>query len=410
MKIEKITEEEEAAIPALVDQWVKSAETESTFDDIRSAVDRMYELMGHKKPLLLIAQSPLAAVHSAAALKIISGDEKLKTLDSTLRSTLGSTLGSTLRSTLDSTLYSTLDSTLRSTLDSTLYSTLGSTLDSTLYSTLDSTLRSTLRSTLDSTLYSTLYSTLGSTLDSTLRSTEDEKIKESIRWSYGGSYVVTWWGFWAGYYELGKSIGVKFDEDKYRLFTDFVRAVPYIVVLENIAIVSKKPTQIHWQETTPEAGWGNGVKTMPKNRRLHSEKEMAVQFEDGFGVYCLWNVRFEKELFENITSRKITAKEVLKIENMERRMAALKFLGAETLLNDLQAKPIDKSKRGNELYCIDKVFPSKQYCLKYSCPSTGRVYVSFVDPKVGAEKDADRAMAWKFSLTKEQYLSIGAES
>ena len=78
-------------------------------------------------------------------------------------------------------------------------------------------------------------------------------------------------------------------------------------------------------------------------------------------------------------------------------MAALKFVGLEKLLKTKDAKRLNKSKRGNELYLIKNVFSSDAYYLKYTCPSTGRVYVSGIDPEVGKKKDADLAMAWKFN-------------
>ena len=144
------------------------------------------------------------------------------------------------------------------------------------------------------------------------------------------------------------------------------------------------------------------------NRQLHSENEPAVKWLDGFEEYYLFGVKFEKELWEKITSKTILAIDVLKLGNIEQRYAALKILGSEKLLQELNAELIDKSSLGNELYKIDGVIPNKSIrLLKYVCPSTGRVYTKFVP--FGAEK-ADEAQAQSHKFALKEYLSLTKQS
>lgn len=149
---------------------------------------------------------------------------------------------------------------------------------------------------------------------------------------------------------------------------------------------------------------------------------------------------------------KYTVKDILRIRNIEQRMAALKIMGADRLLQESHATLISKSKRGNELYVIPKnsgIFDSDAYYLKYSCVSTGRVYVSgvpvelfdvqgAVSARVAAQNRAlnngefarfrgvalepmyaqnypvtawaDLAMAWKFRLSYEDYTKLTKEN
>ena len=144
--------------------------------------------------------------------------------------------------------------------------------------------------------------------------------------------------------------------------------------------------------------------------RLHSTGGMAIKWSDGWGIYSLWGVTFDKELFDKVTNRQITAKEVLTLKNIEQRMAALRFLGAESVIEAAESALLNESSKGNKLYSLSGITDQKEYALRYKCPSTGREYVSFVDPMIGAKKDADLAMAWKFNLSKEEYLSIEKES
>jgi hypothetical protein len=114
-----------------------------------------------------------------------------------------------------------------------------------------------------------------------------------------------------------------------------------------------------------------------------------------------------EELHNKITNRTITATEVLSLENIEQRMVAMKFLGAEFVADNLPSQLIHSGKNGNELRkCV--IDNREAFYLKYKCPSTEREYVSFVP--INEAIDADAAMAWKFGLTKQQYINMELES
>ena len=164
---------------------------------------------------------------------------------------------------------------------------------------------------------------------------------------------------------------------------------------EGIALLSHKPIAC----------------TVDEKGRLHNLENMAIKYRDGFGVFAIHGVRFDKELFKKVGTNSLSAKEILKIENMEQRMIALKLRGTETLLEELEAKKLHSSTRGNTLYKIENVFSRDAYFLKYSCPSTARIYVSGVDPEVAEQSlDADICMAWKFKLTPEEYGCLKHEA
>jgi len=146
--------------------------------------------------------------------------------------------------------------------------------------------------------------------------------------------------------------------------------------------------------------------------RWHSLTEPAIRWKDGSEYFYLWGVNLEKSLWKKIINKELSFKEIMGLANIEQRMVALKVAGAETMLKESDAKLLDKSSRGNELYLIENFFKSspQAYFTKYVCPSTGRVYVSGIDPEIGKKKDADLAMAWKFGLTKQEYAELVVEA
>jgi hypothetical protein len=80
-------------------------------------------------------------------------------------------------------------------------------------------------------------------------------------------------------------------------------------------------------------------------------------------------------------------------------------MGAEKLLSELEAELVD-GVAGYQLYKIDSVFSQTAYFLKYSCPSTGRVYVSGIDPDIGSRNNAIAACAWKWGIEKEDWKTV----
>jgi len=140
--------------------------------------------------------------------------------------------------------------------------------------------------------------------------------------------------------------------------------------------------------------------------RFHSVTGPAVKWKNDED-YFLYGVRFNKQLWEKIVNKSMSFQEIMKIKNIEQRMIAFKIMDREKLLREAGARLIDKSPRGNELYIVESLFGKPAYFLKYQCPSTGRVYISGIDPSVASYKpDADFCMAWKLGISPEDYKNI----
>lgn len=198
---------------------------------------------------------------------------------------------------------------------------------------------------------------------------------------------------WAARSDYYLRIGAITDTAMLEKYLTFLRSNIYdSILLEGLCIVCPFPSELH----TDDQG------------RMHCATRPAIAWRDGYSLHYLFGVHFDPELFAGVTSRQMTFKDVMAIENMEQRMVAIKVIGAEVLLEN--AKLLDVSLRGNQLYLVEGVFEQPAYFLKYSCPSTGRVYVSGVDPSVGIDANADKAMAWKLNLSEGEYAKLRQES
>ena len=165
--------------------------------------------------------------------------------------------------------------------------------------------------------------------------------------------------------------------------------------------------------------------------RPHSTNSPSISWK-WTKIHCLHGVYFDEKLFYGIVNRNVHGKKIISITNMEQRRVAMDIYGIEKLMESLDKKLIDKSSRGNELYKINLGYSSRSIwisrrmrewgstteqitglVLKYSCPSTGRIYFSGIPEFNDNEqriKSADQAMAWKFGLSEEEYSRLTIEA
>jgi len=222
-----------------------------------------------------------------------------------------------------------------------------------------------------------------------------------LKWHYwfGGQFWVGYgYWFWGGpafvsfftkvcKLELSKDI-----MERAEAYQKVCQSVNYIWPNKDFVMVCARPQKINRDE----------------RGRLHSLTEKSIEYPDGWGLYHINGVRFDENLWKKVVNKELSGQEIMKIQDMEQRMIALKYYGAENLLKDFNTKQIDKSERGNELYGINGLIPDREVkLLKYSCPSTERVYVKFVPFEI---KGADEANAWCFQITTEEYQYLKLEA
>lgn len=148
---------------------------------------------------------------------------------------------------------------------------------------------------------------------------------------------------------------------------------------------------------------------LDEQKRLHSSTHPAIEWRDGQKIFAVRGVSFDEDLWTKVTQKKLSAKQILGLENIEQRYIALDIYGHENLIKELDAKLIDESARGNKLYAIVGILPNDREVrmVAYGDPSTERFYASMVPNDI---EKADAAMAWKFSLTEEQYDKLKVEA
>lgn len=233
-------------------------------------------------------------------------------------------------------------------------------------------------------------------------------------------YSSIWWLAWSGWYDYGQYIGVEFDKEKYDLFMAFVSNVGFIIPYKGNAFVSEAPEKIYWDE----------------QGRLSYDHDMSVRYKDGWGLYCLDGVTFEKNEWQKITNQELTLEDMQEAAmGADKSAVAFKYLRADRLLEHCKAKlihtgsPIYSSANvmrvwaklnGHKIGTTGKVSTQlsekyaaahrtklyevknfmdtgeTEYCMRMTHPTIDREYIEWVPPKVGKQGDADLAQcaAW----------------
>ena len=462
--ITKLTQQQKEMIPIVRDEWLKICQTpkDINVEKIRPGINQLYSFVDLPNPMILIFDDPMECQYAANILlqfdiaskidskirsKIRSDirpridseiDSKINSeIWSEIRSKINSKIWSDINSKIDSKIRSEIDSKIRSEIDSKIWSGIRSKIDSDINSKIDSKIRSEIRSKIDSKIRSEInseirskiwsdigldidldinseiISDINSKIDSEIRSKIISDINSKI-WSDINSKIgsnLQYFSYLGGlswrsaYYAefdyyirnglLSKSKSLELCKTQIDMLK---QGVWDIITLKNFCIISRCP------------------KTKRDDQgKLHSIAEKACKFTSGWGIYSIHGVTFDFELWKKVSKRKLSAKQVLSIENMEQRHTAIRHYGMDEIFSELDHKLIDRSERGNELYSVKGIHPDQEVLyLKYDDISpTGRVFIKGV-PDVDNQgvpiETADHAQAWSYGLTLKEYQELEVES
>ena len=229
-----------------------------------------------------------------------------------------------------------------------------------------------------------------------------QRISQFIKESSVGSSVWSSVGlyYWVNdlsCYDYWKTIGVFTDPEtitRNEILIDLLSDCSYGFITDKICIVLTKP------------------KVEVNDRYfIHSDIKMALEWKDGQGEYFLNGVKFPQELWSKVVSKEMTIKEIMAIDDIDQRTQAMKYAPIEELLS--LGKEVDTYKKhtldGQEvnyrLIRFDDLFPVKAWYAVYNCPSTQKLYMSGIDPEIGAKEDIKLAMAWKSQIQVEDFIN-----
>jgi hypothetical protein len=192
----------------------------------------------------------------------------------------------------------------------------------------------------------------------------------------GDNDLTEYWSIWyVGYcamYDFGSRIGLDIDKEKLALFSNWVRCCPFVLFNEDKVYVSKKPTQLHFND----------------NQQLSSEYGKSCEFADGWGIYTINGVSVDEQIVLHPETQ--TLEQIRKEPNEEIKRIRIERYGWTNFLEGIKAVMIDERKNdieGTKEFLLRS--ETENLCaLLCICPSTGKEFVLEVPPTTTTCQDA----------------------
>jgi hypothetical protein len=377
-KILSLTAEQEAALPAWRDEWLRVGISTEPADRPRAetAFAQMYRELGREPVPVQWVDGPATACLLQAALKSAS-----------------------LWDSLGNSLWASLSASLRNSLRASLGASLGDLLGNSLWDSLRDSLRNSLRDSLWASLRASLRDSLWASLRASLRD--------------------SWWGqhelYWVAYYTYPRDVlGVPYAERDSRvldLWADVGRSCGWWWAFEDRIIACERPA----------------VQALDEQGRLHREDGPAILCRDGFAVYGWHGVRVPERVIMQPES--LSADDVLAEPNAEVSRVMLERMGIERFMASAQAEVLDRDTvmvstplameyRGEPMVLETAEYqrellrvrrregdgnPNPIVAVRVTCPSTGHGYLLRVPPETVT---CQEAVAWTFGMSASEYRPL----
>jgi len=196
----------------------------------------------------------------------------------------------------------------------------------------------------------------------------------------GRNDLTEYWSIWyVGYnamYDFGCRIGLDIDKEKLALFSNWVRCCPFVLFNEDVVYVSRKPTQLHFND----------------NQQLSCETGKSCEFADGWGIYTINGVSVDEQIVMRPETQ--TIQQIQKEPNEEIKRIRIERYGWIKFLNEINARMVDERENdieGTKEFLLEGDSGRegvKIRALMCICPSTGKEFVLEVPPTTETCQDA----------------------
>ena len=209
----------------------------------------------------------------------------------------------------------------------------------------------------------------------------DTKVNEHINKCIFGQHDAAWLSF---YDYMQRELSIDLDKRVNNLFA-LAETSNWIVAVNNIAFVSRKPVYVH---------------TLDDQGRAHREDGPYIQYPDGFCVFC-WHGTAVPRKWLMEKNEKLTAQIAITHDNIEERRAACEIIGWDQILSELNARVIDEDGDPEIGTLLEVELPDvgTEKFLQVRC-GTGRTFALPVPPEM---ESALEAQSWTWGIDKVDF-------
>ncbi len=164
---------------------------------------------------------------------------------------------------------------------------------------------------------------------------------------------------------------------KWEIFQSIVKSCGWIFPFEEMCFVCDRPQ----------------ILSFDSQNRLHAEGSPAIQFADGFSLYCHHGVLLPEQ-YGKVHPNEWRSQWLLEEQNAELRRVLIQGIGYERICQELQASELDNWQEYALLKINADVDEEEIYLLKMACPSTGHIHVLRVPPTIQSAREAISWVNW----------------
>ena len=283
-EIKELTPEQEAHLATFVDKYTEKM-TSQDLDKGRfeSALSHMYQLVGYDVPKIIYCDSPRAISKRVVHIQSINilSKKELDTVEQQISTSLGISMEEA--------------------------ETVGQRY-------LDSLLTTDPPSTSDTTVIELLF-------EKALEDKQD-KVKALAKEVHNNYFYTYWLQGSLAFAEAAQYLGVKIDQDAIKTLEDFGQIVGYLIIYGNACFVSLNPVSMSWQDDV-----------------LHNESGPAVEYKDGYKVWCLEGMLVDEQLVMHPETQAL--EQINSEENMELKRIRISRYGWTRYLAESNAEVLD---------------------------------------------------------------------
>ena len=371
-RIEKLTPKQERGIIEWREHCLKIGRDTSPVNKELTEISwkKFYKILNKKEPKFWYCQSPLQA-------QII-----MNIFPDIVRVFKITEKGANIRDNIEDNIGNNIWDNIRGNIGANIRGNIGANIGNNIWDNIRANIGNNIRDNIRGNIGANIRANIGDNIWVNIRANIGDNIKKiNLKWIDTYSWCqhdINWIAFYK-YFEKYGLLPYDRNFEIFDIWYDLACSCGWCYTFENTVFVCEKPSKL----------------CLNSQGQLHNEKEMALEYSDGYGLWCLNGVRVSKDLVTT-PRNKLDAHILLKEKNAEVRREIVRKIGIEKVCKDLKAQI--KDKQGDyELLLLNLGDNRMRPYLKMLNPSIGTYHIEGVEPEIDT---IEKALNWR-NGTKE---------
>ena len=326
----ELTPEQQALMPIIRDKWINKLNKPKQFEKEKAikAVEWLYEFSKLEKPKVIVCESPLAC---QLAMNLLWVSVRNSVNNSVRNSVWVSVWNSVWNSVNDSVWDSVNDS-----VNNSVWNSVRNSVNDSVWNSVRDSVWASVWDSVRASVWDSVRDSVNDSVWNSVRNSVNDSVEASELRLYSTSINGDYSDFgWTAFYDFFKEIGIIYNSNFEKWLEYCEVGIFYSIQYKGVCAICPGPKYVKRNDS----------------QAMHCEDGFAIEWADGYGIYVLDGIRFDRkgqdQLYWKIVKHKLTLPEILAIEDIDQRAIALKYCNAEAIISDLvannQANLIDEA-------------------------------------------------------------------